>query len=819
MIPEPRDLGDGDTAAARTALLAALDAPVTEPTAYVLPLHRLPDDAGWASADWRLRRGRIVLSPGDSPAGLRLPLDSVAWDPEPAEPDADPLAADRAARATPPCPIRASRWWCRPPTPRPPRWSSRSATASSTSSCRRWSASPTSSSWSAVVEQAAAVTGTPLVVEGYGPPGDAALQTLTVTPDPGVIEVNVQPTRTWAEQSELAFTLYEAARQSRLGTETFAVDGTHAGTGGGNHITLGGVTPAESPLLRRPDLLVSLLTYWQRHPSLSYLFSGRFIGPTSQAPRVDEGRAESLYELEIAFAEIDRLTGKPPTATAEDTAPDTGSTAGAASPWVVDRALRHLLTDVTGNTHRSEFCIDKLYSPDSARGRLGLLELRGFEMPPHPQMGLVQALLVRALVARFWAEPAAGAAGPARTGPARALPAAALRRPPTSPRWPPICAPTASTSGPAGWIRSWSSASRGWAARLSPGSASSCASAIEPWHVLGEEATAGGTARYVDSSVERMQVLLDGADPARHLLTVNGVPVPLTPTGAAGLHVAGIRYRAWQPWSALHPTIPVQSPLVFDLVDVDRRGQPGRLHLPRGAPRRPVLRRAAGERDGGGVPPDQPVRGHRVQRRARSTCRGCGSTRPGSRATSGCRSPGPAARAGADDAGTGPHPVTDRPCSAAPSTTTAAAPAPPAALTGAYAGARTAPEVSTRWSATTVSAVPGRRSRPASTPSGAAGLDRLRGQVERLLDDDGVTYTPIGGARTEARPAAPAQRGEPGAGRPDGRAPMRRPASAGSSTRCRGCSTPPSGRACRRRCGSGRPCWTSSSPTSTGRGR
>ena len=132
---------------------------------------------------------------------------------------------------------------------------------------------------------------------------------MSVTPDPGVIEVNVAPTASFAEQRDQLQTLYEEARQARLSTESFDVDGTHGGTGGGNHITLGGITPADSPLLRRPDLLVSMLTYWQRHPSLSYLFAGRFVGTTSQAPRVDEGRAEALYELEIAFAEIARLCG------------------------------------------------------------------------------------------------------------------------------------------------------------------------------------------------------------------------------------------------------------------------------------------------------------------------------------------------------------------------------------------------------------------------------------------------------------------------------------------------------------------------------
>ena len=234
-----------------------------------------------------------------------------------------------------------------------------------------------------LVDRAATQTGTPVILEGYGPPPDSRIKTLLITPDPGVIEVNVHPTSSWAELSELNHTLYGIAREQRLCAETFGLDGRHSGTGGGNHLTLGGPETMRSPLLQRPDLLVSMINFWQHHPGLSYLFAGRFVGPTSQAPRVDEGRPETLYELEISFAEIDELA-------------DTEH-----RPWAVDRALRNLLTDITGNTHRAEFCVDKLYNPNSTRGRLGLLELRGFEMPPHPDMALVQALLVRALVARF----------------------------------------------------------------------------------------------------------------------------------------------------------------------------------------------------------------------------------------------------------------------------------------------------------------------------------------------------------------------------------------------------------------------------------
>ena len=400
------------------------------------------------------------------------------------------------------------------------------------------------------LEAAAAKVGCAVVVEGYGPPADARLESMTLTPDPGVIEVNVAPTASFAAQCEQLQTLYEQARLSRLSTESFDFDGTHGGTGGGNHITMGGITPADSPLLRRPDLLVSLLTYWQRHPSLSYLFAGRFVGTTSQAPRVDEGRSEALYELEIAFAEIARLTAS-----------------GASAAWVTDRALRHLLTDITGNTHRAEFCIDKLYSPDSTRGRLGLLELRGFEMPPHYQMAMVQSLLVRALVSWFWDEPLR--APLIRHGlnlhGRYLLPhfiihdiadvAADLRAhgiefetswldPFTEFRFPRIG--TAVFDHVEIELRG----------------------AIEPWNTLGEESTGTGTARYVDSSVERIQVRTIGADRQRHVITCNGYPIPMVATDNPDVSVGGVRYRAWQPPSALHPTITVDSPLRFELVDM-----------------------------------------------------------------------------------------------------------------------------------------------------------------------------------------------------------------------------------------------------------
>ena len=406
----------------------------------------------------------------------------------------------------------------------------------------------------AAIESTTAELGLKIVLEGYGPPRDARLKTLAVTPDPGVIEVNIHPAHSWAELVDHTEFLYDAAHLTRLSAEKFMLDGRHTGTGGGNHFVLGGATAADSPFLRRPDLLVSLITYWHNHPSLSYLFSGMFIGPTSQAPRFDEARSDQVYEVEIGLNELERQL----------------ALHGTVQPWVVDRTLRNLLVDVTGNTHRSEFCIDKLYSPDSATGRLGLLELRAFEMPPHARMSLAQQLLLRALVAWFWREPYRGRGSTRLTRWGTALHDRFLLPTFVQMDFDDVMAELRSAGF--GFDATWFAPHFEFRFPLvgelaTQGIELSLRSALEPWHVMGEEGAAGAAVRYVDSSLERLELKVGGLNDNRHLIAVNGRAVPLQPTGRAGEFVCGVRFRAWHPPSALHPTIKSHAPLSFDIVD------------------------------------------------------------------------------------------------------------------------------------------------------------------------------------------------------------------------------------------------------------
>lgn len=581
----------------RARLVRMMNNGLTNPVSYVIPLQLAQAKAHkrrrfrWASEAWGTRRDKLFLLPGDSPAGYRLPLNTLLKVDEPEIYSRDTMLRARAPlpgqdlleRDTTPAPVRQRRQSPADSAPGPAQDHDAETWLRDVGTSDDWRSGglafwtegmpirtglvveprdgilhvfmpPTGSSDEYLdlveaVEETAEAMGLPVRIEGYEPPRDGNFNVIRVTPDPGVIEVNVHPAGDWQSLKEINEALYEEARYCGLDSFSFMVDGRLTGSGGGNHIVVGGATAPDSPFLRRPDLLGSLVRYWQRHPSLSYLFSGLFIGPTSQAPRFDEGLQGRVYEMEIALAELDRM-----------------QRSGQAFPWLADRILRHLLTDLSGNTHRSEICIDKLYSPDGPTGRLGLVEFRGFEMPPHWQMSMAQALVMRGLLAWFWdtpyTEPLVDWGADLHD---RFLLPHHCRADFNS-----VLDDLSRAHGFAfrpDWYDAQVEMRFAEVGRTEvQGLTLSLRNGIEPWLVLGEEATGGGTSRYVDSSVERVELTVLGDLADRYVVTCNRVELPLEQV-APGTHVAGVRFRSWQPWSSLHPTIPAHAPLVFDVYD------------------------------------------------------------------------------------------------------------------------------------------------------------------------------------------------------------------------------------------------------------
>ncbi|MDF1756355.1 MAG: transglutaminase family protein [Verrucomicrobiales bacterium] len=550
-IEESIEIASDDANLERRTLAELVKRGIESPAGYVVPVFVHKYSGRWAASAWEFRRKKLFLIPGASSLGFRLPLDSIREATEediievrsPMEEDVPPFDENPLEKYENNTPADDYGWIPRtaisvenregrihvfmPPTPTLEHYLDLLA----------------------IVEKAALNTGLKVVIEGYEPPKDARMESLKVTPDPGVIEVNIHPSHSWTELVERTETLYEDAKQARLGTEKFMLDGRHSGTGGGNHVVIGGATPADSPFLRRPDLLASMVTYWQHHPGLSYLFSGLFIGPTSQSPRADETRDGRVFEMEIALD---------------------GLFKGVDQPIMIDRIMRHLLTDLTGNTHRAEICIDKLFSPDSSTGQLGLVELRGFEMPPHRQMALVQSLLVRALILRFWEKPYHQklVRWGSKLHDKYLLPYFVwedIRE---------VCLDLKECGIP--YLSEWLEPffefrfpKLGEARRA--GVDIELRTALEPWNVLGEESTSQGTSRFVDSSMERIQVSLKGIVEGRHILSCNGRRVPLYPTANKEEWVAGVRFKAWNPPSSMHPMIDAQSPLIFDVIDTWNR--------------------------------------------------------------------------------------------------------------------------------------------------------------------------------------------------------------------------------------------------------
>ena len=539
--PDGSDLA---TPEARLALARHLDRAHGPPTGFVLPLSRDPGTGTWRSGAWPTRRGTVTLLPGEAPMGFRLPLGAL------------PRSAEN--RVEPP-PAR-SPWDSDAPLAAAPGNGDAAAGASvmaTTALCvehrqgsLRVFLPPLANGDDFLhlldaVESAAAEHGLPVHLEGYRPPNDPRLQCVELEPETGTLRVTVPPVPDWQQECAWLQAVYDEA--DRLGLSAWTGDPdlpTPAGQRAGRH--LGGPTPAASPFLRNPGLLRSLLLYWQRHPSLSYLFAGPRIGPDGWAPRLDEVSDSHMRELALA---LERLPH-----------------GDCDRPWLVDRVLSHLVTDPTGDPRGGEFRLHRLYPAGAGNERLGIVELHAFAMAPHAGLAALQSLLLRAIVLRLAEHPESGAPVPRGTAlHDRFLLPEVLQR-----DFDAVLAELAEcgVSLDARWFAPWVTWMFPQLADLHAGPVRlRLQPALEPWPVLAEESTGRGSFRFIDPANARFQVHLSGLTPGRHVLLCNGHRVPLQETGRAGEAVAGIRCKMADPPATLYPGVPPVRALVFDLVD------------------------------------------------------------------------------------------------------------------------------------------------------------------------------------------------------------------------------------------------------------
>jgi uncharacterized protein (DUF2126 family) len=481
---------------------------------WVLPLDCI--DGVWKTDLWILPDGRdLLLLPGTSSIGLRLPLASLPPGVLPRALTAE--ICDGALSLFIPPFLEASSF---------------------------------ANLLAAIEETAESLNSPPLALEGYPPPHDDAWESLSVIPDPGVIEVNLPPAANWESLEKTVSALFLAAEQCGLRGTRLLPSGEIAATGGGGHLVLGGASMDTNPFLLKPYLLPSFLRFIQRHPSLSYLFSGRFVGPSSQAPRIDESFFEIPRELAHSLASMEEMEAP-------------------ASPIMIDAILRNLLLDYNGNTHKAEVSVDKFFNPFMPKGRLGLVEFRSIEMSPDIEQFLAIQALWRALAASFvtkpYQEPLVDWKGKLHDD--FLLPFFLEED---------LCKVIEYLN------ESGFSFERDWflphlkfrfpilAEEKAGDSLWHLRRALEPWPLLGEQPTASGLVRCVDSSTERLEIRLFAPSKDRKktpvTILVNGWNLPLHPHPKGGF-IGAVRFRTFILPTCLHPQVLPHTPLLIQFFD------------------------------------------------------------------------------------------------------------------------------------------------------------------------------------------------------------------------------------------------------------